>query len=65
MQGPYLEYSSSVVKHVCTIWKAYLFRMYASNVKYMFNSVPGYIVDCSEVTWGIYADIVVWYLHIN
>ena len=44
----------------------YLFSgAYANNVKYMCTIVPGHISDCSEFMWGIYNEIVTWYLQKN
>ena len=38
---------------------------FATNVKFMYTSTCGHIVNCSELMWYIYTDLVVWYLHIN
>ena len=35
-----------------------------SNMKYMYTSACGYIVDCIEFIWGIYTDTIVSYLHV-
>ena len=38
---------------------------YTNNVKYMYISISGHIVDCSEFIQGIYTDIVAPYLHMD
>ena len=43
-------------KHIC-LWA------YVSNVKCMYTSASGHIVDCIEFIWGIYTDIVVSFVH--
>ena len=40
-----------------------MFRAYANNVKCMYTSVPGHIVDCSESICGLYPGIVVSCAH--
>ena len=52
MWGLYVDYSSSDMGHIHTVWQAYLFRLYANNVKCVYTSIPGHIVDCSEFIWG-------------
>ena len=32
---------------------------YANNVKCMYTSAYGHIVDCGEIIWGIYTDTIV------
>ena len=34
-------------------------------MKFMYTSAFGLIIDCIKLIWGIYTDIVVWYLHMN
>ena len=38
---------------------------FASNVKCVYASAPGHIIDCIKLTWGIYTDIVISYVHIQ
>ena len=38
---------------------------YANNVKCMYTSASGHIVDCREFIWGIYSGIAVSYMHMN
>ena len=38
---------------------------YANNVELMYSSTSGHTVDYSEFIWGLYTDMVVWYLHMN
>ena len=40
------------------MWQAYLFMVYAGNMKYMYTSAHGHNIDCSELISGIYTDIV-------
>ena len=40
-------------------------EVYVNNVKSMYASAPGQIVDCTEFILGIYTDIVALYLHVN
>ena len=63
--GLHVEYITSALGPICVMWQAYLFREYANNVKCMYNSACGDSVDRSEFIWGLYTDIVTWYLHMN
>ena len=63
MLGLYVDYSSSTMGHICTLWQAEFFRVYANNMKCMYASTCYHIVDCSELICGIYNDINVLYLH--
>ena len=38
---------------------------YVNNVKCMYISVPGHIVNCIEFIFIIYTNIVVSYVHMN
>ena len=38
---------------------------YVTNVKCVYTSAFSDIVDCIDLIWGIYTDIVVWYMQIN
>ena len=40
----------------------YCLEAYASNVKGMYTSAPGHMIDCTEFMLGVYTDIVVSYL---
>ena len=51
--GLYVDYSSSVVGHICAVWQEYLFRGVSNDVKCMCVSVPSHIADCSELILGI------------
>ena len=62
MRSLYLDYSSNVVEHTYTMWKAYLFGASVSDVKCMFTSAFSDTVYCTEFIWGIYTDIVVSYV---
>ena len=42
----YVDYSSSVVEHICTMRGAYMLGAYTNNVKCMHISVLGHIVEC-------------------
>ena len=35
--------------HLYVLWQAYYLGTYANNMKYMYPSVSGHIVDCSEL----------------
>ena len=48
MQSLYVDYSSSAVGCTCSMWQADISEAYANNVKCMYTSAPGHIVDCSE-----------------
>ena len=48
MWGLPVDYSLSALKHTYEMWKAYLFRGYANNVKCMYSRAPGHTVDFSE-----------------
>ena len=45
-------------RHICS-------GEYASDVKCMYTSVPGLIMDCSEFIRDMYTDLVVSYQHMN
>ena len=45
-------------RHVCL-------GAYVNNVRCMFTSAGGDIVDCIEVIWGMYTDIVLSYVHMK
>ena len=61
MWGLYVDYNRSAVGHIYAMCQAYLFRAYASNVKVMYTTAPGHIVDCIKFIWGTYTDIVAAY----
>ena len=42
--------------HVCSVTGMFGSGAYASDVKCMYSSVPGHIVDCSEVMNYLYLD---------
>ena len=48
---------------ICAVWQAYLFRVFASNVKFMNTIGPGHIVNCNEFIYGIYTHIAVSCAH--
>ena len=54
----YLEYNRSAEGDIYCIYMQcgmqFSSGTYASNVKYMYTSAPGYIVDCSEFVRHIY-----------
>ena len=45
-------------RHICS-------GAYVSNVKCMYTTSSGHIVDCSEYILGIYTQIVVLYHHVK
>ena len=45
MLGLYVDYSCNALGYICAISQAYLFRAYANNMKCMYMSVSGHIVD--------------------
>ena len=48
MWGLHVDYITGAVEHAYTMWQAYMFRAYANNVKCMYISACGHIVDCIE-----------------
>ena len=48
MWDAYVDYSSSAMGHTYAMWQSYLFRAYASTVKYVYTSASGHTVGCSE-----------------
>ena len=45
----YVEYIGSVVGHVCAMCHAYCSGAHARNVKFMYTSAPGHIVECIKL----------------
>ena len=57
---------------VAVQWKTYVqcdmyicSGAYANNMKCMYTRVPGHIVDCSGLIWGICTDIEMVYVDMN
>ena len=65
MLNLYVEYSSNVVGHTCSMWQAYLLRAYVNNVKCMYTRDCGDILYYIEFIWGMYADISASYVYIS
>ena len=61
----YVDCSSSAVECICTCGKYICSGGYTNDVKCLYTSVPGHIVDCSGFVWDIYTNIVVSYVHLN
>ena len=64
----YVDYGSTAVGQICTMWHAYLFGAYANTVKCMYSSASDHIVDCN--TSCTYKDkcidsIMSYYMHTN
>ena len=53
----YVGYSNSTVGCVCTMCQAYLFMVYAINVKCMYSAALGHTVDSSEF-YEAYIDMI-------
>ena len=49
MWGLHIDYNISAVGHIYVKWQAYLFGAYDDNVKFMYTSASGHIIDCSEL----------------
>ena len=45
-------------RHICS-------ETYTTDVKYIYTSVSGHIVDYGELIWGLYTEIVASYVHMN
>ena len=65
VEGLYVDYSCGEVGHICEMLETYCSGIYTNNVKYVYSSVLGHIIDCSEFMWFLYTDIAVSYVHIN
>ena len=53
MQGPYVDYSTRVVEHMCEICRHICLEAYAGNMNCMFTSASGHIVGSIAFILGI------------
>ena len=54
MLGLYVEYIRYALGQTYAVCQVYLFRAYANNVKYMYTSISGHIVDSNGFMLSIY-----------
>ena len=53
-------YKSRTVEHAYAMWQAYV-----NNLKHIYTSACGDLVDCIEFIRGIYTDIAVSHVHMK
>ena len=59
------DYSGSAVGHSYAVWQAHLIRAFVNNLKCIYTSACVDNVDCIKFVLGLYADIVVSYVHMT